>query len=86
MSEKTTFTVKELEEIYEDFMENAEEPAPEAVRIAHKNMVVSFDNYLAEIQESLFRQAFKYGYAYGCAQTKHETPAAGTAGGSINTK
>lgn len=56
---------QQIDEYYNEFMENVQESASDDVRKGYSNMCGWFDEYLSAVQEDMFRQAFQYGYEQG---------------------
>lgn len=61
---------KEIQAMYEDFIENDTEMAAETVRSAYSAIGTALEEYLCAAEEDMFRKAFLYGYAKGTEATE----------------
>lgn len=50
----------DLHEEYFNFLENDNEQTPESVRTAYKKMFTGFEDYLCEVEETMWIKGFKY--------------------------
>lgn len=60
-----------MDKLYGEFLENIMVKASEGTRRAYREMEAAKENYICEVQEDMFKQAFLFGYEMG-VRTKEQ--------------